>query len=108
MSVFSVPVTIGVDEEKIAKEIESNVEAQVVRKICDEVKKIIFKSDYYGKINEGDHTPLIHMVEREVQKVIKDKEDVIIENASKVLAEKMYRSKACKEAMKSVIEEVTK
>jgi len=48
MSVFSVPVTIGVDEEKIAKEIESNVEAQVVRKIADEgsfIKKEIITMD---------------------------------------------------------------
>jgi hypothetical protein len=108
MSVFSVPVTIGVDEGRIAKEIESNVESQVVEKIYDEVKTIIFRNDRYRGIDEKDHSPLVRIVEREVQKVIKDKEDIIIEEASKVLANKMYRSKACKEAMKTVIEETTK
>ena len=36
---------------------------------------------------------------------VSDKEDIIIEEAAKLLAEKMYRSKACKDAMKKVIEE---
>ena len=45
MSVFSVPVTIGVDEEKITKEIESNVEAQVVNKITDEIKRQLDKTN---------------------------------------------------------------
>lgn len=50
MSVFSVPVTIGVDEEKIVKEIENNVEAQVVNKITEEVKDIIYKKrSYYDR-----------------------------------------------------------
>ena len=39
MSVFSVPVTIGIDEEGIARELRENVESQVVNKILDEVKK---------------------------------------------------------------------
>lgn len=38
MSVFSVPVTIGVNEEKIAKEISKNVEDRVVENITKEIK----------------------------------------------------------------------
>ena len=37
MSVFSVPVTIGVNEEEIAKEIRKNVEDKVVEKITKEI-----------------------------------------------------------------------
>jgi hypothetical protein len=45
MSVFSVPVTIGVDEERIAKEIERNVEQQVIDKIAkDRHEKSMFSS----------------------------------------------------------------
>lgn len=33
MSVFSVPVTIGINEEEIANEIRKNVEDRVVEKI---------------------------------------------------------------------------
>ena len=40
MSVFSVPVTIGVNEEEIAKEIRKNVEDRVVEKITKEMNFI--------------------------------------------------------------------
>ena len=105
MSVFSVPVTIGVDEERIAKEIENDVKYQVIEKIFEEIKKTIYATNYYGKIDEKDITPLRKMVEAKVAEVISDKQDLIIEKASELLAEKMYKSKACKEAIKNVVEE---
>ena len=44
MSVYSVPVTIGVDEKRIAEEIQNDVEHQVINTITKEVKnKIFFK-----------------------------------------------------------------
>lgn len=46
MSVFSVPVTIGVNEEEIAKEIRKNVEDRVVEKITKEIKGVIYKKSY--------------------------------------------------------------
>lgn len=106
MSVFSVPVTIGVDEEKIAKEIESNVEAQVVRKIADEVKGIIYqKRNYYnGYMNE----PFREMVVEEVRNCIKLNEKLIIKEAAKTLVEKMARTKVYKEAVKEAANNVTR
>lgn len=47
MSVFSVPVTIGVNEEEIAKEIRKNVEDKVVEKITKEIKGVIYKKKSY-------------------------------------------------------------
>lgn len=104
MSVFSVPVTIGVDEEKIVKEIESNVEAQVVNKISEEVKNIIYKKrTYYDKdVNE----PLREIVIEEVRNCIKLNEELIIKEASKTLVEKMARTKAYKEAVKEAAEKI--
>lgn len=104
MSVFSVPVTIGVDEEKIAKEIESNVETQVVNKITDEVKEIIYKKrTYYDRdVNE----PLREMVIEEVHKCIKLNEELIIQEAAKELVNKMARTKVYKEAVKEAAEKI--
>lgn len=104
MSVFSVPVTIGVDEEKIVKEIESNVEAQVINKITDEIKKIMFtERNYYN----GDRDePLRTMVIEEVRNCIKLNEKLIIKEASKTLVEKMARTKAYKEAVKEAAEKI--
>lgn len=52
MSVYSVPVTIGVDEKRIAEEIENDVEHQVVNSITKEVKKQnVFKKPLSGRSN---------------------------------------------------------
>lgn len=109
MSVFNVPVTIGVNETKIANEIENEVVDRATRNITEEIKRIIFARNYYGKkgYDEKDDSPLRNMVEQEVRKVIKDKEELIIEKATTALAEKMYKSKACKEAMKNTIEKAS-
>lgn len=104
MSVFSVPVTIGVDEEKIAKEIHKNVEQQVVRAIADEVKKIIFiERNYY---NGDKNEPLRTMVIDEVRNCIKLNEELIIKEAAKELANKMARTKVYKEAVKEAADKI--
>lgn len=46
MSVFSVPVTIGVNEEEIAKEIRKNVEDKVVEKLPKKSKELFIKKSY--------------------------------------------------------------
>ena len=48
MSVFSVPVTIGINEEEIAKEIRKNVEDRVVEKITKEIKEVVYAKSTYG------------------------------------------------------------
>lgn len=107
MSVFSIPVTIGVDEERIAREIESNVEAQVVNKICDELKDIIYKKRYYdGKPDINNPEPLREMVRREIVKILDGKEQLIIDAAADTLADKLSRTKVVKEKAAAVAEEV--
>lgn len=103
MSVFSVPVTIGVDEEKIAREIEANVEAKVVANITKEVKKQMFREDYYyGK--KEDPEPMRNMIKAQINRILEKHEDLIIQEAAKLLCEKMARSKAVKEAIAKVVE----
>lgn len=103
MSVFSVPVTIGVDEEKIAREIEANVEAKVVANITKEVKKQLFREDYYyGK--KEDPEPLRNMIKTEIRRILDKNEDLIIKEAAKLLVEKMARTKAVKDAIAKTIE----
>lgn len=46
MSVFSIPVTIGVNEEEIAKEIRKNVEDRVVEKLPRKLKRLFIKKNY--------------------------------------------------------------
>lgn len=105
MSVFSVPVTIGIDEERIAKEIEQNVETKVVDNIVKAVEEAIYnKRSYYGTKDE----PLRTMIRYEIDKILKEKEDLIVEVAATKLADKLSRHKAVKEKAAAVAEEVCK
>lgn len=109
MSVFSVPVTIGVDEEKIAQNIEENVEQMVVNKISTEVKRVIYAKRGWGRTgyDEDDLSPLRAIVKDEVAKVLVDRQDEIIKEAAKALADKLARSKAVKEQAAVIVAENT-
>ena len=109
MSVFNVPVTIGVDEDKIAREIESEVKEKVIRNIGDKVEEIIYKKDnYYGyrRRNEPDDSPLRNMIISAVKDVLTEKEDLIVTLAAKQLADKLSRQKAVKAIGVEVAEKV--
>ena len=108
MSVFSVPVTIGVDEERIAKEIECNVENRVVDKITEDVKKVMFERRSYYDDRCDDPAPIRRMVREEIVKILEDNKDVIIEAAAKELAEKLSRTKAVKEVAVEVAKKAGK
>lgn len=109
MSVFSVPVTIGIDEEGIAREVKENVEAQVVAKILDEVKKQMFKSRYVRYSNEDQYTdpePLRNMIKYQINTVIELNKDLIIKEAAEILADKLARTKSVKEKAALIAEAV--
>lgn len=106
MSVFSVPVTIGVDEERIAKEIERNAEQQVINKIVDELKEVMCGKDYYGRRDIHNHQPLEDMIKKEIVKMLEGKDELIINAAAEKLADKLSRTKAVREKAAAVAEEV--
>lgn len=106
MSVYSAPVTIGVDEERIAREIERDVEQQVVNKITDELKEVMCGKDYYGRRDIHNHQPLEEMVKKEIIKMLEGKDELIINAAAEKLADKLSRTKAVKEKAAAVAEEV--
>lgn len=100
MGAYSVPVVIGVDEDRIAQEIEKDVERKVVEYITKEIKGIIFDSYYGHESNE----PLRRMITDRIGSILREKEDVIVREAADILAEKMARTKVVREATKEVVE----
>lgn len=107
MSVFNVPVVIGVDEEAIANEIKENVESQVVAKIVDEVKKQMFNNRYSYVGNEyNDPEPLQNMIKAEIRNILDDNHGLIIKTAANILADKLSRTKAVKEKAALIAEKV--
>ena len=101
MSVFSVPVTIGVNEEEIAKEIRKN---KVVEKITKEIKGVIYKKELYGSRETNE--PLCRMIHSHISEILEENKNVIVQEAAKALADKMIKTKAVKEAIKETIEKV--
>ena len=104
MGTFSVPVTIGVNEDEIAKEVEKDVKREVIKNITEKVENIIY--DPYRRYHRGsDDTPLRNMVREEISNVLKNKEDVIVETAAKALADKLFKSKAVREMAAKIVAE---
>lgn len=99
MGVFSVPVSIGVDEEAIAKKIEENVESQVVRKIAEEIESIIYvkQTGTYYHTDKERKRPLYEIIEAITSDIMKEKEDEIIKLAVDGLVERLLRKKMVKE-----------
>lgn len=104
MSVFSVPVTLGIDEDVIAKEIEKNARQQAVAKIVEHIEDEIYATDYYGRRTKSTD-PLKRMIKEKITEIITGKEDLIIELAAKILADKLAKSKAVKEKVGEILEE---
>ena len=114
MSTFSVPVTIGVDEDKIAREIESEVKEKVIRIIGDKVEKIIYKEyddysysrgmRYVEKVKSNE--PLRRMVERKVDDILEKERDAIVILAAEKLADKLSRQKKVREMAADVAKDV--
>lgn len=104
MSVFSVPVTLGIDEERIAAEIEKNVRQQAVAKIVEHVENEIYDTDYYGRRTKSTE-PLKRIIKDEAAKILAGKEEIIIELAAKILADKLSKTKAVKEKVGEILED---
>jgi len=104
MGVFSVPVTIGVDEQRIAKEVESNVEKQVVEKITYEVKRVIYGRRYYNstEFDEKDLSPVREMVKDAIDGILEKHEQEIVDAAVDKLADRLFRKKATREKAEKV------
>lgn len=109
MATFSVPVTIGVNEEEIARSIEKEVKERVISSIGEKVEEIIYKESYgyySNNVKQKDDTPLRNMVERTIKDLLVEKEEMIINLAAEKLADKLSRQKAVKAVGVNVAKEV--
>lgn len=84
---------IDIEDERIQQMVEKNAEKQIINTITKEIEDIIYHKSYYGgKSNE----PLRNMVLNEIDVLLKENKDVILSEASRILADKLFRSKAGK------------
>ena len=95
-----VQFAIGIDDDRIVKSIEQNVERQVINNITEQIKGTITKKYcYYGDELE----PLKNMIKQQIEVILVEHKDYILENASKILADKLARSKAGKQLLEDLV-----
>ena len=84
--------TFDFEDDNIRRKIESGIEKQIVSKIQNDIQK-----EYFAK-RWGDD-PIANMVSSQVKEIVENNKDLIIEKASKILAEKISRKKGTTEAV---------
>ena len=90
-----IQIGVSVDDEAIQKQIMATAEKQIVGEIKKDIEKeILYKrSRYYGCPPE---TELTERAEEIVKEWLDENSDKVIECAGKLIADKVYRSKAWK------------
>ena len=90
-----IQIGVSVDDEAIQKQIMATAENKIIGEIKEDIeKKILYKRGrYYGSSPE---TELTERAEEIVKEWLNENSDKVIECAGKLIADKVYRSKAWK------------
>ena len=84
---------IDIEDERIQQMVEKSAEKQILDTITKNIEDVIYHKSYYGgKSNE----PLRNMVQNKIDDFLKENKDTILSEASRILADKLFRSKAGK------------
>lgn len=106
MSTHIVNVAFDFDDDKVRKILEDSAEKKVIDELKEEVYRSLSKRSYgYGQYSKEEI--LKSLAERAVDSFFEDYKNEIIQEAAKILADKLVRSKAVKEATKQVLESAT-
>ncbi len=100
-----VQFAIGIDDEAIKRNIETNAEKTVIDNITKDITSLICDGGYYNSFQPYSREnlgKLKAMVERRVDVVIESHKDIILEMAADKLADKLARSKAGKALLENI------
>lgn len=95
MAEHLIPITISVDDETI----EKKAMEYASKLVAEEVMKATHIVSWSGSVNTKDFSPVLNMVEKEVKTIITKHEDEIVTEAIKVVADKLCKTKKCKELL---------
>ena len=99
-----IQMAISVEDEKIVKRVEETAENQIIQDLTDRVENVISEKHGWCGKQERDYTPLKNMVSEQVEKILNENKDFILSEASKILSDKLARSKAGKEILQGLKE----
>ena len=94
-----VQFAISIDDAAITARVSENAEREIIKDLKQQVANKLFKSRYYSQNVDPKNDPLSQFAENIVYTFLEDNKSAIIENASKMLAEKLARTKAGKEIL---------
>ena len=97
-----VQFAIGIDDEAIANKIQANAEKVIIQQLQQKVEKCIFTTNYYGNVTGN----LNSVAENLLLEWLNSHSEEIIQRASKLLSDRMIKTKAVKEAIGDVLEKV--
>ena len=89
-------IAIDMDDERIIKAVSEKAEREILNMMCSKVEEIIYQKDYWGGTKSKNLTPLRDMVGKKVDEILKENKDYIINEAAKILADRLVRTKAGK------------
>lgn len=100
-----VQFAIGIDDEGITKRVAETAEKTILKELKQEVANKIFESAYYRDKADPERDPLSYFSKSIVENMLEENKEYILDKASKLLAEKLVRSKAGKELLKKFEED---
>lgn len=100
-----IQMAISVEDEKIVERVEKTAENQIIQTLTDRVENIISEKRGWYVNGERDYAPLKNMVQEQVEKILNENKDLVLSEASKILADKLSRSKAGKEILQGLKED---
>ncbi len=96
-----VQMAISVEDEKIVERIEKNAEKAILDALTEKVEDVISEKNGW-RSDKRDYTPLKNMVSERVLAILEENKDFILSEASKILADKLARSKHGKEILSGI------
>lgn len=97
-----VQFAIGIDDDAIVKRVSANAEKEIIKQLKTEVADKVFGPRYsYGNTTDPNKifTPFVRDI---IGEFLEKNRDVILDNASKMLVERLARSKKGKEILNNL------
>lgn len=91
---------VGIDDDRIVNLVEANASKQIIGELKQQVANRIFSANYYSKNADPSRDQLSDASVQIVSDFLKANKDTIVERASEILADKMFKSKTIREKIK--------
>lgn len=100
-----VQFAIGIDDEAIKKKIEESAEKQIIDRFYKDFVDSV-SIDWHGDLKNNTclNNGFRSMARQAVETVIDEYKNTIIEETAKILADRLLKTKAAKEMLKTVVE----